>query len=80
MNQIGLRLRECMDLFEARTGEHATYAELAEATGLSEATVQSIGSREGYNATLAVVERLCIALHVSPHEMIAWDGRPVGDA
>jgi len=62
-----------MDLFEARTGQHITYAELAEATGLSEATVQSIGSRPDYNATLAVVERLCLALHVTPSEMIGWE-------
>ena len=70
--KIRLRLRECMDLFEARTGEHITYGDLAQATGLSEATVQSIGSRQGYNATIAVVERLCRALHVTPNEMIGW--------
>lgn len=70
---ISLRLRECMDLFEARTGTHITYADLADATGLSEATIQSIGSRHGYNATLTVVERLCRALHVTPAEMIGWE-------
>lgn len=62
-----------MDLFEARTGQRVTYAELAEATGLSEATVQSIGSRSCYNATLSVVERLCIALHVTPSELLVWE-------
>ena len=73
MPQARLKLRECMDLFEAHTGQHITYADLAEATGLSEATVQSIGSRPDYNATLAVIEKLCVALHVTPSEMIGWE-------
>jgi putative transcriptional regulator len=72
MGRIRVRLRECMDRFEARTGGRVTYGELADATGLSEATVQSIGSRAGYNATLAVVEKLCLALHVTPSELLEW--------
>lgn len=62
-----------MDLFEARTGTRVTYADLAAATGLSEPTVQSIGSRKEYNATLLVVERLCRALGVTPSELLGWE-------
>jgi len=67
-----------MDLFEARTGQRITYADLAEATGLSEPTVQSIGSRPDYNATLAVVEKLCVALHVTVGEMLSWNDNEAG--
>jgi putative transcriptional regulator len=74
MNRIRLRLRECMDLYEARTGIRLGYPELAAATGLSVATVQSLGSRDAYNTTLRVVERLCLALGVSPSELVEWHG------
>jgi len=70
--RIRLRLRECMDSFEARTGERVTYAQVAEAAGLSEATIQSIATRPDYNATIRVLERLCIVLRCSPFELIEW--------
>ena len=73
MTRLHIRLRECMDLFEARTGQRVTYADLAEATGLSVATVESIGSRKRYNATLAVIEKLCQTLHVTPNEILGWE-------
>ena len=62
-----------MDLYEARTGLHVTYTELASVTGLSVSTIQSIGSREYYNATLEVVELLCSALGVTPSDLLEWD-------
>jgi DNA-binding Xre family transcriptional regulator len=74
--QIRIRLRECMDLYEARTGLRIGYADLAQATGLSVATVQSIGSRGEYNATLKVIERLCTTLHVTPAELLEWREPP----
>lgn len=73
MGHIRIRLRECMDLYEARTGQRITYPSLADATNLSVATLQSIGSRERYNATLEVIERLCNALGVTPAEMLEWE-------
>ena len=72
MGRIRIRLRECMDLYEARTGMHITYPDLVSVTGLSLATLQSIGSRQHYNATLDVVERLCTALGVTPTELLLW--------
>lgn len=59
-----------MDAYEARTGRRISYSDIAEATGLSLATVQSIGSRGYYNATLRVVGQLCTTLHVSPGELL----------
>jgi DNA-binding Xre family transcriptional regulator len=71
-----MRLRECMDLYEARTGLRVTYSDLAERTGLSLPTIQSVGSREHYNATLEAVERLCVALGVTPNELLEWSDEP----
>ncbi len=65
-----------MDLYEARTGLRISYAEIAHRTGLSLPTVQSVGSREHYNATLEAVERLCVALGVTPAELLEWTDEP----
>jgi putative transcriptional regulator len=73
MRHLCIRLREALDLYEARTGQRVTYAALATATGLSVDTIQSIASRPDYNATLEVVEKLCVALQVSVDELIGWD-------
>jgi putative transcriptional regulator len=67
-----MRLRQCMDSYEARTGERITYAQVAEATGLAEATIQSIATRPDYNATIRVLERLCVVLRCSPFDLIEW--------
>jgi DNA-binding Xre family transcriptional regulator len=61
-----------MDAYEARTGIRVTYAELSEATGLSLAAIQSIGSRGYYNATLSVVAALATTLQVGPGELLEW--------
>lgn len=60
-----------MDAYEARTGERVTYAALADATGIARATLESMASRKGYNATLAAIERICLALHCSPGDLLA---------
>jgi putative transcriptional regulator len=49
-----------------------TYPELAKKSGLSEETVQSIATRRTYNATLKTIERLCVALRVTPAELLDW--------
>lgn len=49
-----------------------TYPELAKKSGLSEETVQSLATRRSYNATLRTVERLCVALRVTPAELLEW--------
>ena len=59
---IRVKLREAIRAYERRTGERMTYALLAERTGLSRATVEALGSRASYNATLGTIERVCSAL------------------
>jgi putative transcriptional regulator len=70
MPRLRIRLRECLDLNANRTGRRLTYPELAKKAGLSEETVQSIATRRDYNATLRTVERLCMALRVSPADLL----------
>jgi putative transcriptional regulator len=67
---IVIRLREMMAAHKARTGETLTYAMVAERTGLSRATVESIASRKRYNASLATIERLCAALQCGLGELL----------
>ena len=74
MTRLRIRLRECIDLHEQRTGERLTYNELARKAGVSPETVQSIATRPSYNATLSTVERLCAALRVTPAELLEWRG------
>ncbi|MEM8625806.1 MAG: helix-turn-helix transcriptional regulator [Pseudomonadota bacterium] len=59
---IEIMLREAMDAYEARTGERLTYADLADRTGLSRATIESMAARPGYNASLKAIDLLCDAL------------------
>jgi transcriptional regulator with XRE-family HTH domain len=70
--RIRVRLKECLDLHEARTGRRMTYAELAAKTGLTLGTVQAIAVRDEYNATLMTVQRLATALGVGLDELLEW--------
>jgi DNA-binding Xre family transcriptional regulator len=63
-------LREAMETHTRRTGERMTYQKLADASGLSVATLQSLAARPGYNTRLSTVERLCIALGCTPGELL----------
>lgn len=47
-----------------------TYEALAEVTGISVATLQSLGSRSNYNTTLATIGRLCRALECTPGDLL----------
>jgi DNA-binding Xre family transcriptional regulator len=70
--RLRVQLRECLDVYERRTGRRPTYAELAAKTGLSEDTIRSVASRAEYNVTLRTIERLCTALDVDPSELLVW--------
>lgn len=56
--------------YEKRTGERMTYALLSEKTGLSRATLESIGSREEYNPTLDVIDKISLALGCELNELL----------
>lgn len=68
--KMKIKLREQMAAYRARTGEALTYAQLAERTGLSRASLESLGTRSSYNATLATIERICRALECTPGELL----------
>ncbi|WP_436054397.1 helix-turn-helix domain-containing protein [Phenylobacterium sp. LjRoot225] len=70
-----------MTAYQARTGEHLSYAQLAQRAGISKAAVESAASRPGYNLSLAVVERLCRALQCTPGDLLTLEppGGPTGE-
>ena len=70
---IRVRLREAMRAHREKTGRRMTYEALAEETGISVATLQSLGSRAGYNATLATIEKICRALGCAPGELLVLE-------
>ena len=74
---IRVKLREAMEQHRLRTGERVTYESLAQATGLSPRTLESLASRPGYNTTLDTVARLCCALGCEPGDLLVLDG-PAG--
>ncbi len=63
---IAIKLREAIQRYKRRTRERMTYEILAERTGLAKGTLNNMGSRHGYNATLATIEKICLALDVTP--------------
>ena len=65
-----IRLREQMAVYRQRFGAPLTYAQLAELTGLSRATVESIATRPSYNATIEAIERICLALGCEPGDLL----------
>jgi DNA-binding Xre family transcriptional regulator len=67
---IAIRLREAIAAYKRRTGRRMTYAILAEMTGIAEGTLNQIGSRDDYNATLRLIEKLCLALNVTPADLL----------
>lgn len=69
---IKIRLKEAIDKLEADTGERVTYEQLAQATGLSRATIESIASRSSYNASLKVIDTLCASLQTTPAELLEY--------
>ena len=56
-----------------RTGERMTYEHLAQLTGLSRQTLESVASRPGYNSTLDTIAKLCRALDCQPGDMLVLD-------
>lgn len=59
---IIVKLREAMEAYRRRTDERMTYEKLAARTELSRATLESIATRAGYNASLSTINKICTAL------------------
>jgi putative transcriptional regulator len=68
---IHVKLREVMESHRHRTGERMTYEKLAERTGLSRATLESLASRDTYNTRLSTIEKICQALNCQPGDLLA---------
>lgn len=76
---LRVRLREAMDAYRKRTGVRLTYQTLADATGLSIATLQSLATRPAYNTRLSTIERLCSALQCQPGDLLELTESTDGD-
>ena len=71
--RLRIRLRECVELYEQRTGDRLSYPELARKSGLRLNTIKKISNtRRHYNATLNIIEGLCAALQVTLAELLEW--------
>lgn len=73
---LRISLRPAIENFARKTGIRMTYRLLAERTGLSEATIESLATRVDYNPTLATISRLCEALQCGPSDLL----HPAGSA
>ncbi len=70
MPRLLIKLREAMLAYKRDTGERMTYEILAERTGLATGTLQNMGSRPRYNASLATLARICKALGATPGDLL----------
>lgn len=73
---VAIKLREAMQAYKRRTGERMTYQILAERTGVAQATLEVIGSKLGYNTTVATLEKICRALDVSFGDLLEMIDEP----
>ena len=71
---IRVKLQEVIRAYEKRTGEPLTYAKLSKMSGVARATIESLGSRSGYNTTLSTIDKLCTALECGLTDLV--DYRP----
>ena len=67
---IRVRLREAMERHHQCTGERITFERLAQLTGLSRQTLESLSSRPGYNTTLGTIAKLCKVLNCQPSDLL----------
>lgn len=51
-------------------GERLTYEKIAERTGIAKQTLHTIGSRDDYNATLELIEKLCRLFGATPGDLL----------
>lgn len=74
---IKITLKKALEEHRKRTGVKLTHEQLADRTGLSVATLQSIASRRDYNPRLSTLSDLCDALDCEPSSLLQRtdDGR-----
>lgn len=69
---IKIRLRDAMRNYSERRGVKITYQQLSEVTGISKATLETLGSRANYNTTLAVLDTLCRHLDCDLSDLVTY--------
>lgn len=69
---IEVKLKEMMSEYSKQKGEKLTYQHLADMTGISKATLEAIGSRPDYNATLSILNILCSHLDCSIEALLEY--------
>jgi len=69
---IEVKLREVMAEYSQKQGEKLTYQQLSEASGISKATLEAIGSRPDYNTTLSVLDTLCKHLDCGISDLLLY--------
>ncbi|QFU75346.1 XRE family transcriptional regulator [Halioglobus maricola] len=69
---ISLRLKAVMAAYSEQSNERMTYERLAQRTGLSKATLESLGTRNAYNTSLKTVDKICKALQCTPEELLEY--------
>lgn len=67
---LAIKLQEAMRRYERLTGERMTYLILSERTGIGASTLGSMGSRRNYHTSTSNLEKICIALDVTPGELL----------
>ncbi|MGD8454346.1 MAG: helix-turn-helix transcriptional regulator [Phycisphaerae bacterium] len=67
---VAIKLREAMQAYKRRTGQRMTYQILAERTGVAKGTLEVIGKRLGYNATVNTLEKICLGLDVTFGDLV----------
>lgn len=73
MGQLRFDLKAAISDFEARTGLHITYDQLAQMSGLSVDMLKSLANRPDYNATLKSISELCTILGSDPKKFLHWE-------
>ncbi len=72
-------LKTMLTDYESRTGLRLSYDELSHMTSVSVDTLKSLATREGYNATLMIIEKICLALGANPIQYLLWSADQVRD-
>lgn len=70
---LRFNLKNAMLAYEAKTGIHLKYEDLAEMTGISSDTLKSIATRPGYNATFKMISEVSKAMNLNPIEFFEWE-------
>lgn len=73
MGQLRFDLKAAISDFDARTGLHLTYDQLAQMSGLSVDMLKSLANRPDYNATLKSISELCTILGSDPKKFLHWE-------